>query len=562
MLKYLQQLKSSESVLPQSEHGSMLERLNRSEVLETTDLSISSHIVDQKKKNQKSLNTSTREYHQISKKQISKDKSSDSKKSTRITKSLRRSQVELTSKEKVLEALWTKQSKGWLEKLWLPTETGSVGLPGNTSVGCSNHVELISSFSINKNKAKQRNSTKTSLQSSMFSLAGTMEHAPDAELKKYQTKTVTRIPGTRTFTINPTKEQKIIIDDWIAAYRKTWNLSLKGIEHYGIDDYNWRIVRDRAVVVKHMSKKRLKKMEWTLRTPKRIREYGFKDLHASIKACKTNKRKGNIYQFTMHEKNKDDQCQTIMISKDNSRLIKFDGFFYLRMHKMDVRITGDLDNINIESNFRLQRENGIYRVFLTTWTGEPKKYERSKKRIVSVDPGENIPFVYYSPDGEWGEIGGNTTRRSGMKSVLKKLGKKRKQIEERMTGSKQCTATRKVSARIFDLVNDFQWKTAHWMLQHFETILIPRLYVNIGTNKTKQLQNDLKHCRFVDRLKYLSMWYGTTIHEVKEHYTSMACTRCRSLNTTSSDVVSCFDCGQKTHRDLNGARNILAKHLA
>jgi len=48
-----------------------------------------------------------------------------------------------------------------------------------------------------------------------------MEHAPDAELKKYQTKTVTRIPGTRTFTINPTKEQKIIIDDWIAA--KCWN---------------------------------------------------------------------------------------------------------------------------------------------------------------------------------------------------------------------------------------------------------------------------------------------------------------------------------------------------
>ena len=99
-------------------------------------------------------------------------------------------------------------------------------------------------------------------------------------------------------------------------------------------------------------------------------------------------------------------------------------------------------------------------------------------------------------------------------------------------------------------------------MRSFKEILISRLYVGRSSGINRKYMNDSKHCRFVDRLIYLSMFYkGRKIHVGKEHYTSKTCTNCGSLEVTKDEIVNCLSCNFQIHRDLSGARNFLIKYL-
>jgi transposase len=121
---------------------------------------------------------------------------------------------------------------------------------------------------------------------------------------------------------------------------------------------------------------------------------------------------------------------------------------------------------------------------------------------------------------------------------------------------------KKQELKIFNIVNDLQWKVCHLLLEKYNKILIPRLYVRSCSKIRRELQADMRHCTFVNRLIYKSIYYkNTEIHCCKEHGTSMTCTNCGSTNTIKNDIVKCLDCEFEIHRDLSGARNILVKHL-
>ncbi|RLI46909.1 hypothetical protein DRO61_08650 [Candidatus Bathyarchaeota archaeon] len=75
----------------------------------------------------------------------------------------------------------------------------------------------------------------------------------------------------------------------------------------------------------------------------------------------------------------------------------------------------------------------------------------------------------------------------------------------------------------------------------------------------------LRHCQFVDRLIYKSMFYSEKeIYEVKEYWTSKTCTNCGNLNRKfhTGSIYSCGKCGLVIGRDINAVRNILLKHLS
>jgi hypothetical protein len=59
------------------------------------------------------------------------------------------------------------------------------------------------------------------------------------------------IPAIFKIRIKPTIKQKRIINDWIAAYRKTWNLCLREIKNG--EKKNEVILRNRYIIQKNMS---------------------------------------------------------------------------------------------------------------------------------------------------------------------------------------------------------------------------------------------------------------------------------------------------------------------
>ena len=533
----------------------------------------------------KNLNISTVEYPALNKKMIYNDKSLISKKNTNTISSLQTLQVESISKEKHYKGFWTKQSTEISKKLWLPTKTGYVGSRGIISNGCFLDSESISSLKIEKNILLNRNSPKIFFQSSMFSLVDTtvkggttlIKEFKDAMRKRKQTQhnmynakinkkngTTNKpqkieenypyIPQSKTIMLNPTSKQRKVINDWIASTRKVWNVSLNHInsnKDFIISDI---ALRDMFVIKKNMQIDVLNQLEWTLRTPKRIREYAVKDLVASFKGGFTRLKKKQIRKFKINSKYRKDIKQTISLPHESSKIINNK----LRVCSMDLELKETIKDQDITSNMRLTRIGYNYYVNIPSFKSEEISPKESYNSIVGIDPGENIPFTYYSPNGEYGFIG------IGLKEYLLEKYKKIRLIKEKIKNKKKLLKTiKKHENKILNKVDDFQWKTCHWLLKKYNKIIIPSLYVRRCSNERKQLQNDMRHCNFVNRLIYKSCEYkNVEIHHCKEHFTSMTCTKCGSLKTVKDKTVKCNDCNFEIHRDLSGSRNMVIKHLS
>jgi len=244
------------------------------------------------------------------KKETSPDRLNTLVKNTQTTSSSKRSPAESTSKGKSSTGFWKKVTKGWSQKLWLPTKTGCVESPGTTLNGSLDSTESISWSTVTKTTAPNQNSLMTSCPSSSpsstFSLVDTTVSGGEVERKIYlnqrqktlqsqENKTHARlkkknpervktiiappgnnyIPSNLTVKLKPTQRQKRTINDWFASYRKTWNLSVQSVRQG--NDCNEISLRNQFVIKKNMSEENIDRLGWMFRTGKRIREYGVKD---------------------------------------------------------------------------------------------------------------------------------------------------------------------------------------------------------------------------------------------------------------------------------------------
>jgi len=576
MLNPKLQVKNSELLFRHLGTGQKMIKSNLLQVQEEVDYTIP-HLSPLKKQKKHLRNIFTAECHVQNKKMTLTDKLTFSKKNTKNTLLSQTLQVELISKEKDLKGFWMKQSKEISEKLWLPTKTGYVGSHGITSTGCLLDSELISSLRIEKNILLNQNSKMICSPLSMFSLVDTTVKGGTTLIKEFQTTNLKKnqknenlknakenkkngtnnkankvnynslfIPSSKTIKINPTKKQKKIINDWIASTRKVWNVCLHEINtNKTTKEFT---LRDKFVVRKQMDEETIQKMEWTFRTPKRIREYAVKDIISCFKAGETRLKKKEIKKFKINYKEKNSNKQTISLPQEGSKIENNK----LKVCSLFLNLEEKIENQDIKSNMRLTRIGLNYYVHIPFFISEKNKKE-SNEGLVGIDPGINIPFTYYSPQGEYGFI--------GMK-LRKILEKKYKKIESIRKKTNNKSIIKKHENQIVNIVNDFHWKTIHWLLKKYNKIVIPSLYVRNCNSQIKKLQGDMRHCEFVNRLIYKSIEYkNVEIHHCKEHYTSMTCTNCGSLKTVKDKVVKCLDCKFQIHRDLSGARNMIIKHL-
>jgi putative transposase len=559
--------KNLELEMKPSDPGQMKDVLNTSKVDQDTNYTMLIPILKQKQKGistqKKSL--STVESSQKMKKKNLKDKSTTSNKSTQNTKSSKKSVVASTSKEKYSLDSWIGSLKTKSKRLWLPTKTGFVGSDGATLNGYSKSLESVSWSTVKKMTLQQtQNSPRISCQSHMFSLQGTTVKGGDllkTEMKRqmeisqkkktflqmkknedYEEKeNLNYIPSSKKIQLLPTNKQRRILNDYFASCRKVWNVCLHEIKTTGnMKEFN---LRDKFITAKKMEGK----LKWTLRTPKRIREYALKDLLASYKGGLTRVKKKQIRTFKINSKKKEDK-QSISLPKHSSWLKE--GI--LKVCGMQIKLK-EKTSLVLNHNMRCTKDGNLFFVYIPDFRSFEYKNQEEKQGLISIDLGVNTFGTYYSPDYEWGEIG------TDVKEKLKSFYKKERNMKKNKKSKK---ALDKLKNRKINLIDDFHWKTVHWILSNYKEVLISRLYVPKTGTLTKRQMNDIRHCLFVDRLEYKSMFYkDRVIHEGKEHYTSSCCTKCGSRNVVKGSTLKCKDCGFEIHRDLGGARNFLCKYL-
>jgi len=221
------------------------------------------------------------------------------------------------------------------------------------------------------------------------------------------------IPSSRCYEIMPTKNQQKILNDYIAAYRKIWNVTLEYIRENPNEKISDKQLRDKFVIRKNMSEENINRLNWTFRTGKRIREYAIKDLITSFKGCFTRLKLKQIKRFHIVTKSKQDEKQTITISKESSYIKKN----FLETCGMKIKFKHDIIDQKINCNMKLQRNNSKYFIYLTNYV-KNENLKESKNRIVGIDPGLNIFHTYYSPNGEYGFVG------SDLRPKLEKMYKK------------------------------------------------------------------------------------------------------------------------------------------
>lgn len=377
-------------------------------------------------------------------------------------------------------------------------------------------------------------------------------------------------------------------------------------------------LRAKFVEKKNMPKKILKELEWTFRTFQKVREAVVRRFSANYKTAqanfekykqkyfykiKKNKRKKVKKKIVMQFREKNTEKQVIYLSNEICKfktykksgktvLETFNGVKMVleeeyknfdtstkckRCKKIFANKTGLDGHLKIKKRCKrkssknilcsgrpvaemiLQRVGYDYYLYVPEYK-TPIIKEEASNEIVAIDAGWNTLLTYFSPDGEWGEIcPGIKDKVEDLRSNIKKIEKQL--VDDKTKKKAKLKAIQKRTTYITNIIDDLHWKLSHWLLSKFRKIIISRLYVARTTKKSKQIQADLRLCTFVDRLIHKSIEYkNSEIHICKEHYTSQACTKCLSLETSKNSVVKCRECKHEIHRDLSGARNIFLKH--
>ena len=388
-------------------------------------------------------------------------------------------------------------------------------------------------------------------------------------VKKTPQRTLTEITDVDDFIIRakeisvvPMKTSRRKLNDAIAIYRKLWNCCVSEVHRNKEGPVTVTHLRNMFMIAKHMNAKQRKALEWTFRVSKRVREQAIMKFVANYNTAAKNLKTSQYKHYwkrgkpikkkiTMNYIPRDKEVQTIHLNKEECKVK--DGILTV-FNGVKLRLREPMPDGRPSCGLVLTRKGYEYTLYVPEYR-KPVTRTPAPDKIVAIDPGLNIFGAYYDPSGEWGEIGIGINKE--LDSIYSRVDHIRKST---MNNRSKRKAIMKLNRTKRHKIDDFHWKTVHWLLSRYKTIIIPRLYVSRCTSRIRMHQRDIRHCTFVDRLIQKSMDYpGSEIHIIKEHYTSMACTRCLSLNTNKASTVNCNDCGHVIHRDLNGCRNIFLK---
>lgn len=247
------------------------------------------------------------------------------------------------------------------------------------------------------------------------------------------------------------------------------------------------------------------------------------------------------------------------LAEDRKRITFTDGF---KVGTFKLLGTRDLNFYQPEEIKRVRvvkRADGFSCQFLIDV--ERSEPQSPTGKAVGIDLG--LEFFY--TDSEGNQIENPRFLRKSEKS-LKRL---QRRVSKRKKGSKNRKKAINKMARKHLKVSrqrrEFAVRTARGLVTSSDVIAYEDLKVcNMVKNHKLGLSiSDAAWSMFTNWVNYFAKVRGVHVIEVSPHFTSQDCSKCgtRVKKSLSTRTHKCPSCGLIEHRDLNAARNILAKGL-
>lgn len=302
--------------------------------------------------------------------------------------------------------------------------------------------------------------------------------------------------------------------------------------------------------------------DWTFDTPKDIRKGALRDLEGARKAAFTNLKRGNIRAFGFKKKKELSSVEvpnTALKYKDGwLSLYATYGLGQIKVSKREAR-----KPIVIENYCRLQCDRGKW-FLCVPYEKKAKLRAPPAKSCCAVDPGVRTFCTIYSPE--------EVVKVQQNRGLIEKLHKKLDQFQSLrdqkvISGPKYRRRMRRIYTKLTNYTTALHYKTIEY-LKEFKQILLPSFETQEMArkktlhSKTKRRMLGLQHYLFKQRLIHsLELDPHTAVEIVCESYTSQTCSTCGLLTKPKTETFSCSSCKQVIDRDVNGARNILIKHI-
>lgn len=247
------------------------------------------------------------------------------------------------------------------------------------------------------------------------------------------------------------------------------------------------------------------------------------------------------------------------LTEDRKRITFTDGFksgIFKLIGTRDLNFykPGQIKRVRV-----VKRADGFYCQFLIDI--ERSEPQQPTGKAVGIDLG----LESFYTDSEGNHIENPRFLRKSEKS-LKRL---QRRASKRKKGSKNKRKAINKMARKHLKVSrqrrEFAVRTARALVAYSDAIVYEDLKVSnmVKNHKIAKSISDAAWSMFTGWVDYFAKIRGVHVVAVSPHFTSQDCSRCgtRVKKSLSTRTHKCPSCGLVEHRDLNAARNILAKGL-
>ncbi len=356
---------------------------------------------------------------------------------------------------------------------------------------------------------------------------------------------------SRKIRLYPTTEQRTSFRRWFGAARFVYNRTLEYLKTLTGPRLPWTDIAT-DIILPALP-------EWAEEIPFQIKKMAVKEACEKFTEAKQKYRRTGVVS-ELHYKSRKSPFQTCYIPKS---AVKEQGIYYTISGAMHYAEPLPISFQDCELSWQQGRWYLCVPFYTTVQAGE------NQARIVALDPGVRTFMTFFSPESA-GVIGyhdfGRLVR---LCHYLDDLISRRATSKNKKQRYRMKKAENRLRWKIRDLRDELHAKAIRFLVDTFDIVLIPTFETSQMAkrgqrkirSKTVRSMLTWAHFRFKERLKVVAGWYGKTVIEVDEAYTSKTCSWSGEIvNIGSSESIRGSD-GIQMHRDVNGARGIFLRAL-
>lgn len=478
----------------------------------------------------------TAESVQPSKKMTLSDKLSSCESSTQTLKSSKTLAADSTLSGKDCSPYWSDLCAAISSRLLLPVETGCADSDLKSSSLWQSKTVDRSWFSQILFTAQSPNSQPIFLPSFTSSVAECTDSGATAR-------------KSRKIRIFPSPDQKALLKQWFGVSRYVYNATIKHLLKLGTKA-NWMAVA--PIIMAALP-------DWAKPVPYQIKKIAVKDACIAVREAKRKfKQSGKINRCQFRSRK--DRQQTVYIPKS---AIKETGIYHtiLGQSKLKEALPKGF------SDGRLTLAYGEYYLVVSEEV-QPQRTD-NQGRVVALDPGVGTFMTFFS-ESSYGWLGNDSNLH--IQKLCFKLDKLISKMSKAPSAQKKRfkKAADRLKSKIQHLVKELHHKTARFLVDNFDVILLPSFESSQMVSKSRRKIRSktvrqmltLSHYQFKKHLEWKA-WESSKVAltDINEAYTSKTVSWTGEIKKIGGSRVIKDADGNRMNRDLNGARGIFLRAL-